>query len=198
MDYQLTGERFDAVASIGMVEHVGSVQIDRYAQQLSGLLEPGGRLLNHGIARLRPGDAEAGPFSERYVFPDAGAAAPLAVLAALERAGFATEHVYGFTADYPETLTHWLTRLEDHLEEAVRLAGEQRVRVWGIYLRAARTGFQTGFTSVYQVRAHLARRTGGSCPWARQGEPPCSSCSRTAVCGRAPAGPRPDPPTREP
>jgi cyclopropane-fatty-acyl-phospholipid synthase len=68
----------------------------------------------------------------------------------------ATEHVYGFTADYAETLTHWLTRLEDHLEEAVRLAGEQRVRVWGIYLRAARSGFQTGFTSVYQVRAHLA------------------------------------------
>jgi len=78
------------------------------------------------------------------------------VLAAQARAGFATEHVYGFTADYPETLTHWLTRLEDHLKEAVRLAGEQRVRVWGIYLRAARSGLQTGFTSVYQVRAHLA------------------------------------------
>jgi cyclopropane-fatty-acyl-phospholipid synthase len=41
-DCQLIGERFDAVASIGMVEHVGSVQIDRYAQQLAGLLEPGG------------------------------------------------------------------------------------------------------------------------------------------------------------
>ena len=36
MDYrQLTGERFDAVASIGMVEHVGSVEIDRYAQRLA-------------------------------------------------------------------------------------------------------------------------------------------------------------------
>jgi cyclopropane fatty-acyl-phospholipid synthase-like methyltransferase len=85
--------------------------------------------------------------------PGRGAAA---VLAALARVGFATEHVYGFTADYPETLTHWLTRLEDHLEEAGRLAAEQRIRVWGIYLRAARSGFQTGFTSVYQVRAHLA------------------------------------------
>ena len=38
---QLTGERFDAVASIGMVEHVGSVEIDRYAQRLGGLLELG-------------------------------------------------------------------------------------------------------------------------------------------------------------
>ena len=38
---QLTGERFDAVASIGMVEHVGSVEIDRYAQRLGGCLSLG-------------------------------------------------------------------------------------------------------------------------------------------------------------
>jgi cyclopropane-fatty-acyl-phospholipid synthase len=157
MDYrELTGERFDAVASIGMVEHVGSVQIDRYAQQLAGLLEPGGRLLNHGIARLRHSDPEAGPFSERYVFPDAAPLHLSRILAALERAGFAAEHVEGFAADYAETLTHWLGCLEDRLEDAVRLAGEQRVRVWRIYLRAARSGFRTGFTSVYQVCAHRA------------------------------------------
>jgi cyclopropane-fatty-acyl-phospholipid synthase len=157
MDYrQLTGERFDAVASIGMVEHVGSVRIDLYAQRLAALLQPGGRLLNHGIARLRHGDPEAGPFSERYVFPDAAPLHLSRVLAALERAGFATDHVEQFAGDYVETLTQWLARLEDRLEEAVRLAGEQRVRVWRIYLRAARSGFRTGFTSVYQVRAHLA------------------------------------------
>ena len=46
--------------------------------QLARVLQPGGRLLNHGIARLRHGDPEAGPFSERYVFPDARAAAPVA------------------------------------------------------------------------------------------------------------------------
>jgi cyclopropane-fatty-acyl-phospholipid synthase len=59
-------------------------------------------------------------------------------------------------ADYAETLTHWLARLEDRPEDAVRLAGEQHVRVRRIYLRAARDGFRRGFTSVYQVRAHLA------------------------------------------
>src|SRR6185312_15685458 len=61
-DYRDLGaadERYDAIASIGMVEHVGSSQIDLYARQLAGLLEPGGLLLNHGIARLRHGDAEA-------------------------------------------------------------------------------------------------------------------------------------------
>jgi hypothetical protein len=117
MDYRkLTGERFDAVVSIGMVEHGGSVQIDLYAQQLAGLLEPEGRLLNHGIARVRHGDPEAGPSSGRYGFPNAAPLHLSRVLGALERAGFATEHVEGFTADYAETLTHWLTRLEDLTE----------------------------------------------------------------------------------
>jgi cyclopropane-fatty-acyl-phospholipid synthase len=30
------------------------------------------------------------------------------------------------------------------------------VRVWRLYLRAARNGFESGFTSIYQVRAKLA------------------------------------------
>src|SRR3984957_14872757 len=49
MDYrELPDERFDAIASIGMVEHVGESQIDLYARTLARLLRPGGRLLNHG------------------------------------------------------------------------------------------------------------------------------------------------------
>ena len=35
----------------------------------------------------------------------------------------------------------------------MRLAGPERVRVWQVYLRAARRGFETGFTSIYQVLA---------------------------------------------
>ena len=157
MDYRdLAGERFDAIASIGMVEHVGASQIDLYAQTLAGLLEPGGRLLNHGITRLRHTDAEAGAFSERYVFPDA---APLHLsrnLMALERAGFITHHVEDFAADYAETLRHWAKNLDDNLDEAIRLAGPERVRVWRLYLRAARNGFLSGFTSIYQARCSLA------------------------------------------
>ena len=41
--------------------------------------------------------------------------------------------------------------------------GPERVRVWRLYLRGARRGFETGFTSVYQVRCSRpigARRSG--------------------------------------
>ncbi len=148
------GERFDAIASIGMVEHVGSNQIDAYAGVLARLLEPGGRLLNHGIARLRHGEAEAGPFSERYVFPDAAPLHLSRIQLALERAGFETDHVEGLRQDYVDTLSAWIDRLDANREAAERLAGGERLRVWRLYLRAARNGFKTGFTSIYQVLGH--------------------------------------------
>jgi cyclopropane-fatty-acyl-phospholipid synthase len=153
-DYRdLPGERFDAIASIGMVEHVGASRIDVYARHLAALLPAGGRLLNHGIARLRHGDPQAGPFSERYVFPDAAPLHLSRILLALERAGFTTDHVEGFRDDYARTLGDWIERLDARLGDATRLAGPERVRVWRLYLRAARRGFQSGFISIYQVRA---------------------------------------------
>ena len=158
MDYrELADAPFDAVASIGMVEHVGANQIDVYARQVGKLLRPGGNALNHGIARLRHSDAEAGPFSERYVFPDAAPLHVSRVLTAFERAGLVTAHVEELEGDYAITLEHWARRLDDHREEALRLAGPERLRVWRLYLRAARNGFTSGFTSVYQVRCRKPR-----------------------------------------
>ena len=75
------------------------------------------------------------------------------MLHAIEAAGLVTEHAEGFAPDYAQTLRHWARRLDDHLDEAIALAGPERVRVWRLYLRAARRGFESGFTSVYQVRA---------------------------------------------
>jgi cyclopropane-fatty-acyl-phospholipid synthase len=155
-DYrEISGEPFDAISSIGMVEHVGEERIDLYAERLAGLLRPGGRLLNHGIAKLQDfDDPDEGAFSERFVFPD-GVPLPLSrVLRALERTGLVTTHVEGLQSDYERTTAEWIERFEARYDEAVRLAGEERARVWRLYLHAAHQGFTTGWASIYQVLAH--------------------------------------------
>ena len=154
MDWRdLAGKPFDKIASIGMVEHMGSANIDAFAQRLASLLRPGGWLLNHGIARLRHTDPEAGPFSERFVFPDAAPLHASRILFAVERAGLVTQTVEGFHADYAETLKHWAQRLDAHHDRALQLAGAERLRVWRLYLRTARRGFESGFIGLFQVLA---------------------------------------------
>ncbi len=154
-DYRdLAGEQYDAISSIGMVEHVGSANVDAYTALLASVLRPGGRLLNHGIARLRIGDPEAGPFSERFVFPDAAPLHLSRILTSIERAGLEPTHVEGFRLDYARTLQEWTRNLEANEARALELIGPERMRIWRLYLRAARRGFETGFTSIFQVVCH--------------------------------------------
>ena len=154
-DYRALGaERFDAVVSIGMVEHVGEPQVDEYAREIARVLEPDGAVLNHGIVRLAAQESGAhvgGEFSNRYVFPDGELLNLSRMQAAFERAGLETVHIEDLHTDYAETLRHWITRLDDNLDEAERLAGPERLRVWRLYLRAARNSFEVGDNAVYQM-----------------------------------------------
>lgn len=155
-DYRdLAAGPFDAICSIGMSEHVGASRIDGYAARLFALLRPGGTLLNHAIAAIddHP-EAHGSEFTMRYVFPD-GELLPLSrVQLACERAGFHTDHVECFREDYSRTLTEWAKRLDERLPEAERLVGAQRTRIWRLYLRGARYGFDAGLNAVYQIKAH--------------------------------------------
>ncbi len=155
MDYRdLDEDGFDAVASIGMVEHVGEPRIDEYAARIARVLAPGGRVLNHGITYVPSAEGGAhigGAFSDRYVFPDGELLNLSRMLLAFERAGFETLNVEDLHTDYAETLRHWTTRFEDRLEDAERLAGTERTRVWRLYLRAARNSFEVGLNAVYQL-----------------------------------------------
>ena len=79
------------------------------------------------------------------------------MLAAIEAAGLEPTHVEGFRLDYARTLREWARNLDEHAERAEALAGPERMRVWRLYLRAARRGFESGFTSIFQVVAHRPR-----------------------------------------
>jgi cyclopropane-fatty-acyl-phospholipid synthase len=163
MDYRdLSDQRFDAVVSIGMAEHVGERRIDEYAARLARAVRPGGFVLNHAIARLSQGSFRGGPFSERYVFPDGEALHLSRTLRAFEQAGCETLHTEELRRDYVQTLSHWILRLDARLAEAERLAGAQRTRAWRLYLRGARGGFQRGSTGVYQT---LLVRDWSRPPW---------------------------------
>ncbi|MFJ9946356.1 class I SAM-dependent methyltransferase [Kitasatospora sp. NPDC091207] len=151
---------FDAISSVGMAEHVGSEQYRVYAEALYGLLEPGGRLLNHQIARRpdHPGEQyRLSPFIDRYVFPDGELSPVGSTVARLEEAGFEVRDVESLREHYALTLREWVANLEAHWTEAVRLVGRGRARVWRLYMAASALAFEENRIGINQV---LAVRTG--------------------------------------
>ena len=152
---QLPRSSFDAIASIGMAEHVGESQIDLYAR-VAVRAAASGRVAAQPRDR-RPGPrtrAARGPLLHALRVPRRRAAAALARRSwrSSEPASRpSTSRASG--EDYAVTLRHWSRRLDEHLDEAEAIAGPERTRIWRLYLRAARHGFETRHTSVYQVRA---------------------------------------------
>jgi cyclopropane-fatty-acyl-phospholipid synthase len=149
---------YDAVSSIGMVEHVGHAQLGVYFARLRALLRPGGRLLNHGIGRL-PQRRRLLPrrtFVNRYVFPDGELQEVGAVASRMQAAGLELRHLESLREHYALTLRSWVRNLESSWDEAVAEVGIARARIWRLYMAGSALGFEAGRLQVHQL---LAART---------------------------------------
>jgi cyclopropane-fatty-acyl-phospholipid synthase len=134
-----------------MFEHVGRRRAALYFETLRHLLAPTGRLLNHAISS--PGGSRVGArsFMGRYVFPDGELLDVGEVVLAMERAGFEVRDVESLREHYAATLRAWVANLDEQWDEAVRLVGEARARVWRLYMAGSINGFDDGGIAVHQV-----------------------------------------------
>ncbi|GAA3042445.1 class I SAM-dependent methyltransferase [Kitasatospora sp. NPDC127116] len=156
---------FDAISSVGMAEHVGAEQYRVYAEGLYRLLVPGGRLLNHQIARRPdlPGEQHRpSPFIDRFVFPDGELSPVGSTVARLEEAGFEVRDVESLREHYGLTLREWVANLEAHWTEAVRLVGRGRARVWRLYMAASALAFEQNRIGINQVLAVRSTEEGSA------------------------------------
>jgi cyclopropane-fatty-acyl-phospholipid synthase len=168
-DYRLLppDERWDAMSSVGMMEHVGRDHLDVYFTSLARHLAPGGLLLNHAIAETGMTlktipwlHRTHGGFIQHEIFPDSDLPPLDLVIAAAQRCGFEVLDVEAFRPFYARTLVEWLGRLERRFPEAVALVGKRRARAWRLYFASTAVTFRTGRTTVAQVL--LQKREGGA------------------------------------
>ena len=149
--------RFDAVASVGMFEHVGRANLPTYFRVAFDALEPGGLFLNHGIAGSGPRRRPSGlrprgnRFLQRYVFPDGELVAIEDAVGFARAAGFEVIDVQSLRPHYALTLAAWIERLEASWPTAVEAAGDEVARTWRLYMSAARLGFERGELDVCQL-----------------------------------------------
>ncbi|MCK8434096.1 class I SAM-dependent methyltransferase [Streptomyces sp. D2-8] len=156
---------YDAISSIGMAEHVGGERYLEYAADLYNLLKPGGRLLNHQIARRPQRDEmtySVDAFIDSYVFPD-GELQPIgSTVDRLERAGFEVRDVEAIREHYALTLRQWVARLEADWQRAVQLTSPGRARIWRLYMAASALAFERNRIGVNQVLAVRTPLSGAS------------------------------------
>jgi cyclopropane-fatty-acyl-phospholipid synthase len=167
---------FDAISSIGMSEHVGRRSLAPYAQCLFDLLKPGGRFLNHAIGRPVSFEADPQPskaselsrqmqialgmrgpsktgsdFIERYVFPDGELHVVGTMVSMFQAHGFEVRHLESLREHYALTLRHWVENLVKRFDEAVEEVGEQRARVWRLYMAGSAVGFERHHLEIHQI-----------------------------------------------
>jgi cyclopropane-fatty-acyl-phospholipid synthase len=153
---------FDAVASIGLTEHIGVANYPTYFRFLKSKLRPGGLLLNHCITRpdnrTRP---SAGGFIDRYVFPDGELTGSGRIITEAQDVGLEVLHEENLRHHYALTLRDWCRNLVDNWDEAVREVGLPTAKVWGLYMAGSRLGFETNVVQLHQVLAVKLDANGG-------------------------------------
>ena len=150
-------EAFDKIASVGMFEHVGPRRYDRYFGKIRRILVPGGFVLNHGITHngvsQRSLGSGIGEFVEEYVFPGGELAHVSRVVEGLAAQGLEVVDGEALREHYAKTLWQWVDRLESNAAAARKEVGEQKFRVWRIYMAGSAHAFDRGWLSLWQLLA---------------------------------------------
>jgi cyclopropane-fatty-acyl-phospholipid synthase len=153
-DYRDLGdELFDAIASIGMVEHVGRERYGDYFRAAYRALREGGLFLNHGIvsqSRDRKGFRAGGDFIGRYVFPDGDLVPVEIAIGEAEAVGFEVRDVENLREHYARTLRAWVANLAAARDEVIAVTDARTERIWRIYMAGSARNFALGRMGLMQ------------------------------------------------
>ena len=154
-DYRELDEKFDAVASVEMVEAVGQEYWDDYLAAISRALSPGGRAALQLISiepALWDGYAASPDFIQTYIFPGGMLVDEPRFAAIAGSHGLSWDDRIGYGLDYAQTLKEWRARYDAAVASG-RLDGfgEQFHRLWRYYLMYCEGGFRGQGIDVAQV-----------------------------------------------
>ncbi|MDE8650314.1 SAM-dependent methyltransferase [Novosphingobium album (ex Liu et al. 2023)] len=155
-DLAARGERFDRIVSVGMFEHVGRAQFDRFFRDCANMLSDDGVMLLHTIGRMGgPGTTDA--FTRKYIFPGGYIPALSETLAASERYRLIASDIETLRLHYARTLRAWYARCMAHRDAIVALFDERFFRMWTFYLAGATAAFESGGMCNYQIQYARSR-----------------------------------------
>jgi len=163
-DYRNIAGEFDAFASVGMLEHVGTDHYRELGAVIDRSLKAAGRGLIHSIGRDYPSPMT--PWIERNIFPGACPPSLSQMTQIFEPFGFSVLDVENLRLHYAKTLEHWLARYEGAIERVATMYDPAFARAWRLYLAGSVAAFKSGAMQLFQVT--FTRSGENRIPWTRQ------------------------------
>lgn len=150
-DYRDVREgNFDRVASIGMMEHVGTKNYRSYLEQMSRCLKDDGMMLLHTIGTETTGKI-TDRWIEKYIFPNSILPSAVEIARAAEHV-FVMEDWHNFGASYARTLRAWHDNSEAAWDRLPDEAYDERFRrMWRYYLLSCAGAFEARAIQLWQV-----------------------------------------------
>ena len=158
-DYRSHEGEYDAIASVGMFEHVGYKNYRIFMETARRLLKDEGLFLLHTIGSNTTVFA-CDPWFDKYIFPNGMLPSIKQVGAAIEKT-FVMEDWQNVGCDYDKTLMCWHANFNGAWEKIKKNYSEKFFRMWNYYLLSCAGGFRSREMQLWQiVLSPLERRTG--------------------------------------
>jgi cyclopropane-fatty-acyl-phospholipid synthase len=147
-DYRDVNEKFDAIASVGMFEHVGRKNYRTYMEVAHRCLHDDGLFLLHTIGKnIRKSAPD--PWIDKYIFPNGDLPSVGQIGDAVDNL-FVVEDVHNFGADYDKTLMAWFDNFEKAWPRFEQMLGQRFYRMWRYYLLSCAGAFRARDIQLWQ------------------------------------------------
>jgi cyclopropane-fatty-acyl-phospholipid synthase len=147
-DYRDLREPFDAIASIGMFEHVGRRNHRVYMEVAHRCLRQDGLFLLHTIGKNQR-RSSPDPWIDKYIFPNGDLPSVGQIGDAVDDM-FVVEDVHNFGADYDKTLMAWHGNFEAAWPRFEQRLGARFHRQWRYYLLSCAGAFRARDIQLWQ------------------------------------------------
>lgn len=148
-DLEGSGMEFDRVVSVGMVEHVGRENYDRFLKCVNRALKPGGVFLLHFISSQKEHDGD--PWIKKYIFPGGVIPSLREIISLMADYNFNILDVENLRNHYNRTLLCWERNFQEHKEEVRAMFDDEFVRMWELYLCSCAATFHNGVIDLHQI-----------------------------------------------
>jgi cyclopropane-fatty-acyl-phospholipid synthase len=150
-DYRRATGTYDAVVSIGLMEHVGPKNHRAYMELAKRLLAPGGVVFIHTIGGNRPRKT-IDPWFEKYIFPNAAIPTIGQLLTSMEDV-LVAEDIQNIGEHYDRTLMAWWANFDAAWPTLRARYGEPFYRMWKYYLLTSAAYFRGRQHNLFQIVA---------------------------------------------